>query len=59
MQDSRTKPSPPRQLLIALDSTRLRAMSPHDRRQAVTRLATLLTEAAGTAADAERDDDGQ
>jgi hypothetical protein len=59
MQDPRTRPSPPRQLLIALDATRLRAMSPHDRRQAVMRLATLLTEAVGTAADAERDDDGQ
>ena len=59
MQDPRTRPSPPRQLLIALDSTRLRGMSPHDRRQAVTRLATLLTEAAGAAADAERDDGGR
>ena len=59
MQDPRTRPSPPRQRLIALDSTRLRGMSPHDRRQAVTRLATLLTEAAGAAADAERADDGQ
>ncbi len=59
MQDPRTRPSPPRQLLIALDSTRLRGMSPHDRRQAVTRLATLLTEAARTTAGAERDDDGQ
>jgi hypothetical protein len=45
--------------LIALDSTRLRGMSPHDRRQAVTWLATLLAEAAGAAADVERDDDGQ
>lgn len=59
MQDRRTRPSPPRQLLIALDSTRLRGMSPHDRRQAVTRLATLLAEAAGAAAEVERDDDGQ
>lgn len=58
MQDPRTRPSPPQQLLIALDSTRLRGMSPLDRRQAVTRLAILLTEAAG-AADTERDDDGQ
>ena len=59
MQDPRTRPSPPRQLPIALDSTRLRGMSPHDRRQAVTRLATLLTEAAGAAADGERGDDGR
>ena len=55
MQDPWTKPSPPRQLLIALDSTRLRGMSPTDRRQAVTCLAILLTEAAG-AVDAEHDD---
>ena len=59
MQDPRTRPSSPRQLPIALDSTRLRGMSPHDRRQAVTRLAALLTEAAGAAADAERGDDGR
>jgi hypothetical protein len=59
MQDPRTRPSPPRQLLIALDSTRLRGMSPRDRRQAVMCLATLLAEAAGAAAHVERDDDGQ
>ena len=59
MQDSRTRPSRPRQLLIALDSTQLRGMSPHDRRQAVMCLATLLAEAAGAAAHVERDDDGQ
>ncbi len=58
MQTPLTKPSPPRQLLIALDSTRLRGMSPDDRRQAVTRLAILLAEAA-CAPDAERDDDGR
>ena len=56
MQDPRTKVSAPRQLLIALDSTRLRGMSPLERRQAVTRLGILLTEAAGTA-DTERADD--
>ena len=56
MQDPRTNVSPPRQLLIALDSTRLRGMSPLDRCQAVMRLAVLLTEAAG-AAETERDDD--
>jgi hypothetical protein len=59
MQDPRTRPSPPRQLLIALDSTRLRGMSPRARRQAVMCLATLLAEAAGAAAHVERDDDGQ
>jgi hypothetical protein len=59
MQDPRTRPSPPRQLLIALDSTRLRGMSPRDRRQAVMCLATLLAEAAAAAAHVERDDDGQ
>lgn len=58
MQDPRTKISPPRQLLIALDSARLRGMSPLDRRQAVTRLAILLTEAAGTV-HMERDNDGE
>ena len=58
MQEPQTRPLPPRQLLIALDSTRLRGMSPLDRRQAVTHLAILLTEAAG-AADTEQDDDGR
>jgi hypothetical protein len=57
MQDA-PKISPPRQLLIALDSARLHGMSPLDRRQAVMRLAMLLTEAAGTA-DMGRDDDGE
>lgn len=56
MQDPRTNVSPPRQLLIALDSARLRGMSPLDRRQAVARLAILLMEAVG-AAETERDDD--
>ena len=59
MQDPRTRPSPPRQLLIALNSTQLRGMSPRDRRQAVMCLATLLAEAAGAAAHVERDDDRQ
>ena len=58
MQDPRTKPSPPTQLLMLLDSTRLRGMSPLDRKQAVTRLAILLTEAAG-AVEAEPRDDGR
>ena len=58
MQDPRTRSLPPRRLLIALDSTRLRGMSLLDRRQAVTCLAILLAEAAG-AADTKQDDDGQ
>ena len=58
MQDPRTKPSAPIQLLMPLDSTRLRGMSLLDRQQAVTRLAILLTEAAG-AVDAERHEDGR
>ena len=58
MQDPRTNVSPPRQLLIALDSARLRGMTPLDRRQAVTRLAMLLMEAVG-AAEMEQDDDQQ
>ena len=57
MQDPRTKPPTPKQLLMPLDSTRLRGMSPPDRREAVARLANLLTEAAG-ATTGERDDDG-
>src|SRR3954452_817275 len=59
MQGRRARTSPPRQLLIALDSTRLRGMSPHDRRQAVTWLATLLAEPAGAAAGMERGDGGE
>ena len=59
MQDPRTRPLPPEQLLIALDSTRLRGMSPRDRRQAVTCLATLLAEAARPATGEERGDDRQ
>ena len=58
MQDPRTKPPTPKQLLMPLDSTRLRGMNPPDRREAVARLANLLTEAAG-AARGERDDDGR
>ena len=56
MPDPTTKPPPPHQLLIAFDSTRLRGMIPAERRQAVTRLATLLIEARGMAL-VERDDD--
>ncbi len=47
---------PPRQLSMALDSVRLRGMSPSERRTALARLATLLMEAAGVAA-GERDND--
>jgi len=58
MQDPWTRPPSPKQLLMPLDSTRLRGMTPLERQQAVTRLALLLTEAAG-AADAEESDDGR
>ena len=58
MRDPRPKPSSPTQLLMPLDSTRLRGMSPLDRKRAVTRLAILLTEAAG-AVEAEPRDDGR
>jgi hypothetical protein len=43
---------------MALDSTRLRGMSPSERRTVLARLAGLLMEAAGVAA-RERDDDGR
>ena len=59
------KPSPPalpstapRQLSMALDSTRLRGLSPFERRTVLARLASLLMEAAGVAA-REHDDDGR
>lgn len=58
MQDPKTKTSSPTQLLMPLDSTRLRGMSPLDRKQAVTRLAILLTEAS-EAVEVERRDDGR
>ncbi len=47
---------PPRQLSMALDSGRLRGMSPSERKTALARLASLLLKAAGVAA-GERDDD--
>ena len=54
------RPTPPsadpRQLSIPLDSEKLRGISPSDRRTALARLARLLSEAAGVAAE-ERDDD--
>ena len=46
----------PRQLSMALDSARLRGMGPAERRIVLARLASLLLEAAGVAAE-ERDDD--
>ena len=46
----------PRQLSMALDSARLRGMSPDERRTVLARLASLLLQAAGVAAE-ERDDD--
>jgi len=58
MQDPKTKTSSPTQLLMPLDSTRLRGMSPLERKQAVTRLAILLTEAT-EAVEVEPRDDGR
>jgi hypothetical protein len=49
-------PNPPRQLSMALDSVSLRGMSPSERRTALARLASLLMEAAGVAAE-ESDND--
>ena len=49
-------PSAPRQLSMALDSARLRGMSPSERRTALARLTSLLMEAAGVAAE-ESDND--
>jgi hypothetical protein len=46
----------PRQLSMALDSVRLRGMSPSERITVLARLASLLLEAAGVAA-RESDDD--
>lgn len=48
----------PRQLSMALDSPRLRGMSPSERSTTIARLASLLLEAAGVAA-GERADDGR
>jgi hypothetical protein len=56
MTESPTKSSPPLQLLMAFDSTRLRGMSPAERRQVVTCLARLLLEAKGLGAEG-RDDE--
>jgi hypothetical protein len=49
-------PTAPRQLSIPFASGRLQGMSPSERRTALARLASLLLEAAGVAAE-ERDDD--
>ncbi len=46
----------PHQLSMALDSVKLRGLSPSERRTALARLASLLMEAAGIAVE-ERDDD--
>lgn len=48
----------PKQLQMQFDPVLLRGMNPHDRQEAVARLAILLTEAAGTAK-AEEHDDGR
>ena len=57
MPDLPAKLTLPRQLQMQFDSTRLRGMSPQDRQQAVTRLAILLTEAAGAAIGGGDDDE--
>lgn len=49
MPDPKASSPPPQQLLIAFDSMRLRGLSLTERRQAITRLATLLLEASGAA----------
>jgi hypothetical protein len=49
-------PAAPRQLSIPFNSRELRGISTSDRRMALARLARLLLEAAGVAAE-ERDDD--
>jgi hypothetical protein len=45
MPQQNPKPTPPLQLLMPLDSQRLRGMSPPERGQVVTCLAALLLEA--------------
>lgn len=57
MPDLPARPTLPRQLQMQFDPTRLRGMSPQDRQQAVTRLAILLTEAAGAAEQGGDDDE--
>lgn len=49
-------PAAPRQLSMLFEPARLRGMSPVERRTALSRLASLLLEAAGVTAE-ERDDD--
>lgn len=56
MQDLPAKPSPSGQLRLQFDSIQLRRMSAEDRQHAVTRLAILLTEAAGAAATEQHND---
>lgn len=57
MPDLPARQTSPKQLQMQFDSTRLRGMSPQDRQQAVTRLAILLTEAAGAAEQGGDDDE--
>lgn len=57
MPDLPARPTLPRQVQMQFNSTRLRGMSPQDRQQAVTRLAILLTEAAGVAEQEGGDDE--
>ena len=49
--------NPPRQLSMALDSVELQGLSPIERKTAVSRLARLLMEAAGTELEERGDDD--
>jgi len=58
MQDPRRTSPEPRQLLMPLDSTRLRGMSPLDRGRRRDPVANLLLEAARTVVE-ERNDDGR
>jgi hypothetical protein len=53
MPQQSPKPTPPLQLLISLDSQRLRGMSPTERGQVVTCLASLLLEASEDSGTAE------
>lgn len=57
MPTPRTKPSSPTQLLMPLDSDRLRGMTPRDRQQVMSNLAILLTEATRAAGKEEHGDE--
>ena len=59
MENQKTGPAPttaPRQLSLALDSVKLRGISPPERNVIIVRLACILLEAAGIAT-RERDDE--